>query len=637
MDIPMLQLLQPNAEVINVLSGLSTEQLACMAATLRHVQMSRDQPHNQPETIDNAARLVTPGSSEKMRQFMTVIDPGQRKSPSATTPFIKQVEGVTWLTFAYSARNVHRIFTVRADIDTVNLVDIPPELRQANCLYPSADGPEEDYKGTRRDYERQCNDQGWKLCYLNSAVLGRNKGVLQRAVVSLRNATSGQKSRRARRQEKAATQQRHQGHIPAPQRIVRPQPSSRQDLQIDNNSSPQIQRTPLLIWQPAMGPEQYPFPSHLIPTYVPQESNQASICNVTTPADILMRSPLDDSDQYMEFDGYIRGEHKRLSILFDIDQVQAEDLSFEFKKDNAVYPRSFLVNEDEQDTWCSFGIRQAEESYLNEIGWKLMSRPSVLSNATDNTSQHQSHRTRRRTQESRVRFETHAKDDRRGLDEDRRILDKGDNAASMPIEEEEQEQDAEGESMEEEFDDGSIFENLFYSQMSLLSFTGKIRTHSLGTGSGSARSRPRINPSGLRKNLQLHTAISSRIKKRSQESSSSTGSLELSGKKRTRHEAHHGTDKVAFDDDDDDDNDDGNVQEDEVEGHAVSCNDDEDEDEGNWWMSRLNSSAYPEDHNFASMTTEELIEALTSGYNSDVEDEDEDEDEDDMEDSTGRF
>ncbi|KAF9179316.1 hypothetical protein BGZ51_007000 [Haplosporangium sp. Z 767] len=342
----------------------------------------------------------------------------------------------------------------------------------------------------------------------------------------------------------------------------------------------------------------------------------------------------------MEFDGYIRGEHKRLSILFDIERVQTEDLSFEFKKENAVYPRSFLVNEEEQDIWCSFGVRQAEESYLNEIGWKLMRKSSVLNNATENTSQQQPHYTRRRTQEPRVRFETQMKDDRSGLYEERCILDKEDNAASMPTEEEkeekkgEQKQGAEGESMEEEeFDDGSISGNLFFSQMSLLSFTGKIRTYSLGTGSGSARSRPRINPSGLRKNLQLHTAISSRVRKRSQESSSSTESLELSGKKRTRHEAHHETDKVAFDDDDDDD--DGNVQGDEAEGHVMPCNNDEDEDEGDWWMSRLNNSAYPEDHNFVSMTTEELIEALTSGYNSDVEDEDEDDD--DMEDSTGGF
>ncbi|KAF9177456.1 hypothetical protein BGZ50_008755 [Haplosporangium sp. Z 11] len=713
MDIPVLQLLRPNAEVINVLSGLSTEQLACMEATIRHVQMSRDQPHNQPRTIDNAARLIIPGSSEKMRQFMNVIDPGQRKPPSTTAPFIKQVKGVAWLTFAYSARNVHRIYTVRADIDTVNLVDIPPELRQANCLYPSADGPEENYKGMRRDYERECNDQGWKLCYLNSAVLSGNKGVLQRAVVSLRNATSGQKSRRTRRQEKAAIQQRHQGLIPAPQRIIRPQ-SSQQALQTDSNSPLQTQRTPSLIWQPTMMSEQYPSPSHLIPTYVPKESNQANICSIAIPADILMRSSPDniqtdiqvqdqrlpglgsfsptyrtsssslstlDSDHYMEFDGYIRGEHKRLSILFDIERVQTEDLSFEFKKENAVYPRSFLVNEEEQDIWCSFGVRQAEESYLNEIGWKLcalnssmlcgrrlllqqaldayrrrflpstcqprvrigpllqMRKSSVLNNATENTSQQQPHYTRRRTQEPRVRFETQMKDDRSGLYEERCILDKEDNAASMPTEEEkeekkgEQKQGAEGESMEEEeFDDGSISGNLFFSQMSLLSFTGKIRTYSLGTGSGSARSRPRINPSGLRKNLQLHTAISSRVRKRSQESSSSTESLELSGKKRTRHEAHHGTDKVAFDDDDDDD---GNVQGDEAEGHVMPCNNDEDEDEGDWWMSRLNNSAYPEDHNFVSMTTEELIEALTSGYNSDVEDEDEDDD--DMEDSTGGF
>ncbi|KAG0376445.1 hypothetical protein BGX24_007752, partial [Mortierella sp. AD032] len=46
----------------------------------------------------------------------------------------------------------------------------------------------------------------------------------------------------------------------------------------------------------------------------------------------------------------------------------------------------------------------------------------------------------------------------------------------------------------------------------------------------------------------------------------------------------------------------------------------EDEDDVDWWKSRLNNSEYAEDHQMVSMTTEELIGALTNCYNSDVED-----------------
>jgi hypothetical protein len=62
----------------------------------------------------------------------------------------------------------------------------------------------------------------------------------------------------------------------------------------------------------------------------------------------------------------------------------------------------------------------------------------------------------------------------------------------------------------------------------------------------------------------------------------------------------------------------GNEDEDEDEGEGGGENDDE--DEVDWWKSRLNNSEYAEDHHLVSMTTEELIGALTNCYNSDVED-----------------
>lgn len=373
---PVQQLLSPNEGVMDALSGLSIEQLSSMEETLKRAKMSRQQPSGSTARVLPSAsplhRALPPPVSApaaSMKQFMSVMNTVSKDPSPPAKSSIKIVGGVPWLTFTYTTRSAASTsYTIRADIDQVSMDDIPAEFQQSNCLYPSANGIEEDYKGSRRDYERECNEQGWKLAHLNPTILSERKGVLQRAVISLRNASSEQKSRRVKRQEKKMLNKAVEKDVRGPV------------LPIPRLVVPKVSRTPapiLLTWQPAMvsllhDSVQRPVPSDLTSRQHPQLQVQ-TIPQPTQRLPSLGSFEVPTADlSSLEFDGYIQGQFKRLRLQINIGGISLDDLPHDFKKDNCVYPRSFLTHSDQSEHWNTFGIRQAEESFLNEIGWKLV-------------------------------------------------------------------------------------------------------------------------------------------------------------------------------------------------------------------------------------------------------------------------
>lgn len=374
---PVQQLLSPNEGVIDALSGLSIEQLNSMEETLRRAKMSRQQPSGSTARVPPSAPprpSARPPSARaptaRMKQFMSVINTTPKNSSPPPKPSIKIVNGVPWLTFTYTTRSAASTpYTIRANIDQVSIDDIPAKFQETNCLYPSANGAEEEYKGSRRDYERECNEQGWKLAHLNPTVLSEHKGVLQRAVISLRNASSELKSRRVKRQEKRTQSKAAEKDVRGPMlpipRLVAP----------SNSLVP----APLpLIWQPAMVSSlqdgtQRPVPSDLTPQHQPQAQVQTVTPLPTQRLPSLGSFETSTSDlSSLEFNGYIQGQFKRLRLQINIRGINLDDIPHDFKKSNCVYPRSFLTHNDQSEHWNTYGIRQAEESFLNEIGWKLV-------------------------------------------------------------------------------------------------------------------------------------------------------------------------------------------------------------------------------------------------------------------------
>jgi hypothetical protein len=94
-------------------------------------------------------------------------------------------------------------YRIRCDVESVDPAELTADFRSANCVYPRACVPKEEYKGNRYNYESECNQVGWALAHLNPT-LREKRGLIQRAVDSWRNSNRNEKlqSRRVRRMKK---------------------------------------------------------------------------------------------------------------------------------------------------------------------------------------------------------------------------------------------------------------------------------------------------------------------------------------------------------------------------------------------------------------------------------------------------
>ncbi|KAG0073140.1 hypothetical protein BGZ93_003329 [Podila epicladia] len=657
------------------------------AKELKEKQLQQQQQPAQNSTPSaesrSAPRRAPSGAPAKKGAKLpnaSVIKAGPRGPPPATAAVLEQHDNVPWMTFSYSCKgHTNTPYSIRIDINQVNLTDIPPELQTRNCLYPMANGPEHAYKGVRWDYERECNIQGWKLAHLNRLVLDGERGLLQRAVNSFRNLDEGNRSRRMKRRDKVAN-----GTLQ--KRVARPVMDFRRDgaemtvQSVENRDKGQRR---------------------------PNEDDKAA--QASLPVSLSGHA---ESINLLEFQGYVQGQFQSLQIVISVDEVPLDSLDFEFKKRNCVYPRSFL-DTHESPHWNTFGIRQAEESYLNEIGWKLCwlnrtlldEKKLLLQQALDayrrkflpvtaqprarigfgllttrrrsisglppmaplpigqlleglehqqqqqqkeDPSQSSSQTPKTQNQTQRVRFNIQEPSRRSSgfaskrlepcSGEEQEDSEDSDGNLSDGLEtsdelEEHDEEEDETTEQDEEYDDdddedeeesgeGSSSEDVHHSQMSLLSFTGAIQTYSLGTGSGSARCRPRIAPAKAALALDTRPISQKRV-----------ADWTLAGPdKRPKQGMDNGQEPAGHNNGDTGSGSRRSAESsgttDNAEGRlGLNFPESDQQEEDDWWMSRLHSSHHPKDHYLVNMTTEELIGALTSGYNSDDDDDDDDDDE----------
>ncbi|KAG2236847.1 hypothetical protein BDF21DRAFT_413373 [Thamnidium elegans] len=125
-------------------------------------------------------------------------------SLTAHEPVARIIDGIEHITFLYSRDRLVKEYTVRTDVENVNLQDISSDFRAQNAIYPRANVTREEYDGNRWEYETSCNRLGWELCWLNQEQLCGRRGLIQRAVDSYRNRHAEMRSRRVTRQEKVA-------------------------------------------------------------------------------------------------------------------------------------------------------------------------------------------------------------------------------------------------------------------------------------------------------------------------------------------------------------------------------------------------------------------------------------------------
>ncbi|KAJ5176663.1 uncharacterized protein N7482_002540, partial [Penicillium canariense] len=141
----------------------------------------------------------------------------------ATTPLVVRQDsnGVQWIAFEYSRDRVKMEYTIRCDVESVNVESLSQEFKTENCVYPRACCNKDQYRGNRLVYETECNTVGWALAELNASLRGK-RGLIQRAVDSWRNSNQDPRlrSRRVRRQAKVNYRKQSMApptpHMPAP-------------------------------------------------------------------------------------------------------------------------------------------------------------------------------------------------------------------------------------------------------------------------------------------------------------------------------------------------------------------------------------------------------------------------------------
>jgi len=153
------------------------------------------------------------------------VNPNAAPGPiPATTPLVVRQDqnGVQWIAFEYSRDRVKMEYTIRCDVESVNVDQLPADFKTENCVYPRACCPKDQYKGNRLHYETECNTVGWALAQLNPSLRGK-RGLIQRAVDSWRNSNQDPRlrSRRVRRMakinnRKAVQAQQHGPHMAGP-------------------------------------------------------------------------------------------------------------------------------------------------------------------------------------------------------------------------------------------------------------------------------------------------------------------------------------------------------------------------------------------------------------------------------------
>ncbi|KAH7316510.1 hypothetical protein B0I35DRAFT_451518 [Stachybotrys elegans] len=163
-----------------------------------HLQKQPQQsPMAQDHHAQNGGQLQSPGNPA------AGVNPNAAPGPiPATTPLVVRQDGngVQWIAFEYSRDRVKMEYTIRCDVESVNIDELSPEFKQENCVYPRACCPKDQYRGNRLMYETDCNRVGWALAQLNGPLRGK-RGLIQRAVDSWRNSNQDPRlrSRRVRR------------------------------------------------------------------------------------------------------------------------------------------------------------------------------------------------------------------------------------------------------------------------------------------------------------------------------------------------------------------------------------------------------------------------------------------------------
>jgi hypothetical protein len=185
-------------------------------------------PAQQQRTPLNSSHAASAGAAVSGSNVHTNTPSAANTSAApgpipATTPLVVRQDssGVQWIAFEYSRDRVKMEYTIRCDVENINIEHLSQDFKTENCVYPRACCPKDQYRGNRLVYETECNAVGWALAELNPCLRGK-RGLIQRAVDSWRNSNQDPRlrSRRVRRMAKMnnrrAVSAQHTNHLAGP-------------------------------------------------------------------------------------------------------------------------------------------------------------------------------------------------------------------------------------------------------------------------------------------------------------------------------------------------------------------------------------------------------------------------------------
>ncbi|KAF3914880.1 hypothetical protein ABW20_dc0106190 [Dactylellina cionopaga] len=200
---------QPGATAMTHHGGIPQHQ----SPTTKFSQAPVHRPQQPPQQPPHSAGLQQPPANHSnpinnhnQGPGGSSVNPSAAPGPiPATTPLVVRQDnnGVQWIAFEYSRDRIKMEYTIRCDVESVNVDNLSQEFKQENCVYPRACCPKDQYRGNRLVYETECNTVGWALAELNPPLRGK-RGLIQRAVDSWRNSNQDPRlrSRRVRRMAK---------------------------------------------------------------------------------------------------------------------------------------------------------------------------------------------------------------------------------------------------------------------------------------------------------------------------------------------------------------------------------------------------------------------------------------------------
>lgn len=151
----------------------------------------------------SSSSSTSPHSSTKSLAIQHTTQPGPIPA-SKPQLSVDPLTGGELLSFSHSKQKIIKNFTIKCPPmkSAETIAKLPQQFLLDNCVYPRAMCSSDEYKGNRYQYEKECNEIGWNLSWLNPEIRD-HRGLIQRAVDSWRNTRPDKKlrSRRVRKHE----------------------------------------------------------------------------------------------------------------------------------------------------------------------------------------------------------------------------------------------------------------------------------------------------------------------------------------------------------------------------------------------------------------------------------------------------